>query len=281
MIKYISLFVTLSLCIISSSQPLAAEGDPLKTEFIPLYNVLPEEIIPLIRPFLAEEDILIGSGSQLIVKTSKERLDEVLNVIKRFDQAAHRLLISVIQGKDLSLTNLSAKGSIRGHIDLGDSSKTNLKLKGHLRQTKTKRNDVEEQSIQTLDGKEAYIQVGTLQPRSEYPLYRHGNHIGFAESTQYHNVTRGFIVRPKLVGNRVRLEVSPWSDNLSRLGNGVIDTSSAQTTVTIALGEWIELGGVNEQSSENREGTLSHYRSSRKGESRIFIRVEDLDQPSP
>ncbi len=281
MIKHIRLFITISLCIISSSQSLAAEGGPLKTEFIPLYNVLPEEIIPLIRPFLAEEDVLIGSGSQLIVKTSKERLSEVLNVIKRFDQAAHRLLISVIQGKNLSSANLSASGSIRGHIGLGDSSKTNLKLQGHLRQTKTKRGDAEEQSIQTIDGKEAYIQVGVQQPRSEYQLYLHRNSMGVGESTQYHNITRGFVVRPKLIGSRVRLEISPWSDSLSRLGNGVIDTSRAQTTVTVALGEWIELGGVSEQSSEHREGTLSHYRSSRKGENRIFIRVEDLDQRSP
>jgi len=68
---------------------------------------------------------------------------------------------------------------------------------------------------------------------------------------------------------------------MSRLGGGVIDTSGAKTTLTVKLGEWIELGGANEQSNKDSRGTLSRYRSTKKEENRIFIRVEDLDRASP
>ncbi|RLA19739.1 MAG: hypothetical protein DRQ61_11070, partial [Gammaproteobacteria bacterium] len=92
MIKKIRFVIILLLSITSTSYTSAAENNALRTEFIPLYNVLPDEIIPLIRPFLADGDVLTGSGNELIVKTSPERLVDVLAVVKRFDQQPHRLL---------------------------------------------------------------------------------------------------------------------------------------------------------------------------------------------
>lgn len=278
MIKKIRFVIILLLSITSTSYTSAAENNALRTEFIPLYNVLPDEIIPLIRPFLADGDVLTGSGNELIVKTSPERLVDVLAVVKRFDQQPHRLLITVIQGDDTTADRLSAKARVKLRTT---SSDTDLSVHGHISKTTTSQDDEKRQSVQTTDGKEAFIQVGTKQPLPEYQLYGYGDRAGISSGIRYHDVTSGFYVQPKLIGNQVRLEVSPWSNKMSRLGGGVIDTSGAKTTLTVKLGEWIELGGANEQSNKDSRGILSRYRSTKKEENRIFIRVEDLDRASP
>jgi type II secretory pathway component GspD/PulD (secretin) len=273
----IRLVITLLLSIISTSHLLANENGELKTEFVPLYNVLPDEIIPLIRPFLAEGDVLIGSGSQLIIKTSKERLIDALAVIKRFDQPLHQLLITIIQGKELSAERFSAKAHVRGTIS---TSGSNLQARGHIKQTEDHRNDEGKQSIKTLDGEEAFIQTGSKQPLPVYQLYRYGPRVGVATGIQYHDVTSGFYVRPKLVGKQVRLDISPWSNKMSPRGGDIIDTSSAKTTLIVKLGEWVELGGINEEENRDSRGILSRHRSTRKSENKIFIRVEDLTEGS-
>ncbi len=275
MVMKIRFIIALLLSLISTSHLLANENGELKTEFVPLYNVLPDEIIPLIRPFLADGDVLIGTGSQLIIKTSEERLTEALAVIERFDQAPHQLLITVIQGKNLSAEQFSADAHVRGTIS---TSRSNLHARGHIKQTENHQNQEEKQSIKTVDGEEAFIQTGTKLPLPEYQLYRYGPHVGVASGIQYHDVTSGFYVRPKLIGSQVRLEISPWSSKLSPRGGNIIDTSSAKTTLTVKLGEWVELGGVDEEENRDSSGILSRHRSTRKSENKIFIRVEDLTE---
>ena len=94
---------------------------------------------------------------------------------------------------------------------------------------------------------------------------------------EYREATTGFSVIPRLVGREVNLEISPWSDRRSALGNGHIDIQSAQTTIRVLLGEWVELGGVTETESIEQRGTLSRSYRTRKQKNRIFVKVEDLD----
>lgn len=267
--------IVLSALFIPISFPLLADDTEIKV--IPLYNRSAIEIVPLIRHFLHEGDKLVGTGNQLLIRTSDKQLKEIILLVKKIDQPPHRLLITVIQGRNLSQDILSAQATLSGIITSRSQTKSQFKSGGKIRQTHSDKAANIQQSVQTLDGKQALIQFGTKQPLPEYQLHNYGNRINITSGIRYHHVTSGFYVRPKIIGNSVHLDISPWSNKLNRLNGAVIDTSRAETTLIAKMGEWIELSKQNSQSFKNSSELLSRFQSTQKQENRIFLRIEDLD----
>ncbi len=108
--------------------------------------------------------------------------------------------------------------------------------------------------------------VHPVQSRQHYP--------GYPATTEYVDTTTGFAVTPRLNGNQVIIEVSPWSDRMQR--NGAIETRSAHTTFTAELGEWVEIGGTFESSQYSQDGLLSRSRSTSQDEMHILIKVDKV-----
>jgi len=68
-------------------------------EVIPLYNRPASEIQPLISPMLEDTDRVIADGSNLIVRTTPDRLNEIKKFINNLDTRPNNLTITVIQSK--------------------------------------------------------------------------------------------------------------------------------------------------------------------------------------
>ena len=96
------------------------------------------------------------------------------------------------------------------------------------------------------------------------------------ESIQYRDVATGFYVVPRLSGERVTLEIAPQREVLSRDVPGGVDVQRVATTVSGRLGEWLEVGGMVQQ-SEGRQATLPGRSSTGTSEfRRVLIKVEEL-----
>jgi hypothetical protein len=70
--------------------------------------------------------------------------------------------------------------------------------------------------------------------------------------------------------------VSPFKNALSASSSGNIETQSANTTLSGRIGEWLQVGGVNEHSSYTQSGTASYSSGSSKREDSIWIRADLL-----
>ncbi len=66
----------------------------------------------------------------------------------------------------------------------------------------------------------------------------------FSRSTEFIDATSSFAVTPRLVGQQVLLDVSPWTDRAS--ARDQFDTQKVPSSFRINLGEWVELGGIHE-----------------------------------
>ncbi len=215
-------------------------------EVIPLNYRPASELIPLLTPLLGNSTQLIDNGANLLVRTTPDRLAEINALVKQLDMRQSNLLITVIQNADeLNAAQLNDHGI------------------GHVYQTQHAEQNT--QSIRTLEGVPAHIKVGRLYPRQNFSAY------GYPTTTDYSEVTTGFEITPKLVGQQVILSVGPWSDKMN--GQGQIETQNAQSTVRINLGEWVDIGGIGENSSVITRQTS-------KSQMRILIKVErgELDQ---
>ena len=98
---------------------------------------------------------------------------------------------------------------------------------------------------------------------------------GLPSSTQYKETSTGFSVTPRLVGQQVLLNVSPWSETMN--GKGQVGVHQAQSTLRINLGEWVEIGGIGQNPNANMNGTLMTTRQIDKNTLHILIKVDQVD----
>lgn len=254
-------FVGFLLALLAARSP---QADPRELSVIELRHRPPEELIPLIRPLLSPADAAIPNRNQLLLKASPATLQEIRALLEQLDKAPHRLLITVSQNRQAG-GETSGIG-IRGRIDPARPSGSRLGVQGDSFRSETLSDTASTQQVQTLDGHSSVIRIGTEIPAPS-PF-----------GTGFHSATTGFSIAPRLTGSGVLIDIAPWSDRLHSGPPGIIETQNARTTLNARLGEWLEIGGYEETSVQQRSN-LGY--STRTQESRIFLKIEDLDAGNP
>ena len=80
-----------------------------------------------------------------------------------------------------------------------------------------------------------------------------------------------------LTGDIVHLNVSSNNDRMSNAHPGVIDVQSSDTRVSGRLGEWINLGGISQQSQSNDRDILRRHATQGSNDMNMRIKVDALD----
>jgi hypothetical protein len=252
-----------------AGSPVAA--DEQLTAF-DIYHRPAEELAAIIQPLLGPFEAVIPNRNQLIVKASPEKTEEIRALLDQLDKSPHRLLITVVQGSNLSLESLDAGGQVQGRIG---PDGTGVRLGGHAYRLEGRAAGGDAQQVQTLDGSAASIQIG-----SQIPVPAPG-YYGYGGGIDYRPVTTGFSVTPRLLGDQVLLELDPWSERASRGQGGAVSIQSVHTQVKAALGEWVEVGGQTETTALQQGGFSGSTYATRSRENRTFLKVEDLDAGKP
>ena len=123
---------------------------------------------------------------------------------------------------------------------------------------------------QTRDGDDALalIRDGALVPLA-------GN--GFwGTGVQYEDVSQGFVVRARLAGDQVRLDIEARND---RLEGGTVRTGALASSVSGRLGEWIPLGGSTAGSESTGSGLTTRHSTRGSADELLEVRVEAIDTP--
>ena len=259
------------------SSPLLADY-PL--EIIELKGRPLEEVLPIIRPFVDSDGAVSGMNNQLILRTSKESLHDIRAILSRIDTPPRRLLISVRQGQH----NNAQAGGMSADIDvtIGKQTKVivgqptsddSIRLRGLNADTRSNTDLVN--SIQTIEGKPAFIATGKSIPVTTYRRYGDGTYRHFERDTQYRDATAGFYALPRVNGQRVTVEISPHLNRLSKIP-GSFEVMQASTIVSGQLGAWISLGGTT-LSETNRQRDIGFSASSRQSrEQDVWLKVDEI-----
>lgn len=263
--RSIALKKLLALILITLFAHLAFAAETV-IEVVPLNNRPAFEIVPLLAPLLGNTAQLVDNGTNLLVKTTPDRLDEIKAIITQLDVRQSNLVITVIQSRQTTADELNAAIRARLNVPANDPSRSSGRMIGHLYQTQDKGADENTQTVRTMEGVPAQIKAGNVYPRQNFSLY------GYPTTTDYSEATTGFTVTPRLAGQQVILSISPWSDRLN--GRGQIETQDAQSTIRVNLGEWVELGGVGENSTNS---TFVTTHQTNKSQMHILVKVDRAD----
>ena len=245
-----------------STSALYASG----IEIIQLRSQTAEELIPVIRPLLGNEDVVTGSGYQLIIRAPAHRVDDIRKLLEEIDRPIQQLLISVRHDRQSTRqgSRKAMSGSIGGddgRIILGRPTRTTRGavtmqyrndedlLRAQTGARDESLNDNISQQVRAMSGKPAYISVGVSRPMPGQQIISTPYGVERSYQTYYEDATTGFYVIPRVNGNRVTLEISTQQQQPTR--GYAVESSHLSTIVSGDIGEWISLGGSDQTSRQS------------------------------
>ncbi|MEE9552117.1 MAG: secretin N-terminal domain-containing protein [Gammaproteobacteria bacterium] len=262
-------------------------------EVIPLQYRMSNEVIPILKPLVAPGGTVTGMNNQLIIKTTPSNLAEIKTVLQSLDRSPRRLLITVkqniddrIQQQENSLSGKYSSGDISiSNKDPGNSNEglvISAEENGKSIRYRTLNRDINIYDkntfrVQATEGYPAYIQVGQSVPvSSSATIATPGGGIVIRDSVEYYDATSGFYVLPRLNGDRVTLFVAPRLSSVSPGSNPVFEIQNVETTAHGRLGEWIRVGGINQNFSGDSRQNLSSSNVQEQRSHSVLIKVEEI-----
>ena len=263
-------------------------------EIIALRHRSAEEVLPVIRPLLDKNAVASGMNYQLILRTSPRNLEQIRKLLESIDVAPRRLKITVMQNVDSEtvarLTEVSGNVGLSREARIvvpgsGDNSGLNVelgqgqdRLKARVASTRSAEDERNTQQLQVLEGNRALVRSGQSVPVPQRQVIQNQWGTQVIDSTQYQEAGSGFYVLPRISGDRVTLEISTQNDAFvpGSSSQPVVRVQQASSTVAGRLGEWLEVGGLGQQTN-NDDSTISTRGTSRTREQRtVLIRVEEV-----
>ncbi len=242
-------------------------------EIIELKSQTVDQVLPILLPLVEPGGTLSGTNNQLFLRASPKNRAEIKRALAAIDKPMRRLIIRVAENRQAE--DAERGGAASGQVVLGSTRRSNVEAR--VWDTKSVRGESAGQMVQTVEGGQAFIQIGRSLPIPMRQVVIGPGGAVINETVLYRDVGRGFYATPRLNGNRVTLDITQQADRPAGYGRGTIDTQRLSTTVSGRLGEWIELGGGGRQTTGNQSGTLSLSTSDARDNRSIWLMVEEVE----
>lgn len=249
-----------------------------ETEFkiITLQHRFASDLLPMIDPMVGADGTATGMNNQLILRAQPARMREIEELVTQLDAARVSRKITVKTSNNVQ--NQQERVEARGAAKVGKVTVSNDR---HAKPN-TGRVEVENSSsnssqnsnqfINVLDGERAFIRVGQIVPFTQEWVTITRRYVHVERFTDWHEVSTGFAVRPRTVGNHVELEITP---RIALLNNqGFIDFEELTTIMRVSLGNWVDIGGTMQQNDEVSRKILGLLSTSSQQNSSLNIKVE-------
>jgi type II secretory pathway component GspD/PulD (secretin) len=231
-----------------------------------------EQIIPILQPLVEPGGAITGMQNQLVIRSSPANIADLRRVLATLDGMPRQLRISVRQGAE-------AESSERAGALSGTLSNRGSSVQGRITDSRDASDSRVTQTLQVLEGNVAVIQAGTSQPLPSRQVTRTpSGAIVVTDTTSYRDVGTGFAVLPRVSGERVTLEINPQRDtiNANEGPRGTVNVQRASSIISGRLGEWIELGGMNQSETRSGSSILSGSSISRSDNRSIWVKVDEV-----
>lgn len=242
-------------------------------EIIELKRKTVDQVLPTLLPLVEPGGTLTGMNNQLFLRASPRNRAEIKRALAALDTPTRRLIIRISENRKAE--DNARGGEASGQVVLGSTRRSNVEAS--VWNTKSVRGESAAQMVQTVEGGQAFIQVGRSLPIPMRQVVIGPGGAVINETVLYKDVGRGFYATPRLNGKRVTLDITQQADSQGGYGRGTIDTQRLSTTVSGRLGEWIELGGSGRQATGDQSGTLSLSTSDARDNRSIWLMVEEVE----
>jgi hypothetical protein len=251
-------------------------------EIIELRSRLPEELIPILTPLAGPDGTVVGAQHALFVRAAPERLADIRRALAELDRPARSLLIQVRQGSTLDaaggrvgarVDETWTSGEARGRVRIGPPGPGGSQVTASAGRGRARRDLTQE--VRALDGHPAYISIGLEQPLPYRELEIRPGGAVVRQGREYWRAESGFTVIPRVIGDRVTLEIDTRS--ASPGAGGALETGALSSRVEGRIGDWIPIGASTDSGHTRSGGLLYGAQGSRETSGQVELRVLPLD----
>ena len=249
-----------------------------ETEFkiFTLQHHFATDLLPVISSMVGTDGVATGTNNQLIVRASPERMREIEQTIAQIDSAQINRKISIRTSNNLQSQQerTEASGNVKvGKVTVANNNRASPNSgRVDVEHNSSNSNQNVSQFINVLDGERAFIRVGQIVPFTEEWVTITRRYVQIERFTDWREISTGFAVRPRTVGNEVELEITP---RITRPNSqGFIDFEELSTIVHTSLGNWVDLGGTMQNRDDVSRKILGLQRSSSQQNLSLMVKVD-------
>lgn len=247
-----------------------------ETQFkmITLQHRFGQDLLPAIQPLVGADGTASAIDNQLLIQASPERMATIEQAVAALDTEVRTWRIRVDRSRagHASGSRLEANGSVsRGDVRIQGPGRNRPGGSGVTVEMERRDSSTSEQ-IAVLDGAQAVIAVGQSIPFTEHWLTLARRYADLRQTVQYRDITTGFSVRPRLIGQEVELEIVPRLASLR--SDGVIEFAELGSTVRVVPGLWFDLGAAMHVHDEVSQAILTRTRKNDGQNIQLWIMVE-------
>ena len=258
------------------SVPVQAAG--LDFKMITLQHRFPQDVLPAVQQLAGPEGSVSAIDQHLVVRAAPEKMAAIEALVEKLDTARRNLRITVRyddQQMD-SRDAVGADGMIRhGDIEIGVGryAEEQDSVRFNIDSGRSSMQRGSEQFLTVLDGERAFVRVGQSVPFTQQWMVLTAQYLNLHQTTEFHDITTGFAVRPRYIGNQVEVEITPRIARLNAAG--FIDFDELTTTVRAARGEWLDIGGLMQNRDQVSREIFSHSQREEGNSTRLRIKVDE------
>lgn len=256
--------------------PAIADAAQTELRMITLQHRFGEELLPIVQPMVGPDGTANAMNNLLIIRAAPDRLAEIEQVVAGLDTARRNIRIEVSHGSmhEQDSSELSVSG--RGRIDDAEVVVGNPRHRSSGRIVMQRGgSSVSRQGSQfltVLDGAEGFIEVGKSVPYTHQWVAFTERYASSGQTIEFRDITTGFVVNPRYIGNEVEVEITP---RIATPGNGGhIDFEALATRVRVKPGEWLDLGGTMQSRDEVSSAILGSRSDNASATSSLMIKVD-------
>lgn len=243
---------------------------------ITLKHRFAEDILPIVQPMVGESGTANAMDNHLIIRTTPDRMAAIEQVVAQFDVAHRNIRIEISHENNMQMEGSRATISGRGRIDngeivIGDRPPRRSGANVEIGKSSSQISQRGGEFVTVMDGADAFIRVGQSVPYTQQWAVFTQRYAHIGQATEFRDITTGFAVRPRYIGDEVEIEIAP---RIARLNSsGFIDFEELATTVRLRPGEWLDLGGTMSARDEVSRAILSSGSASASESTALMIRV--------
>ncbi len=237
-------------------------------EIIELRNRPADQLLPVVQSMVEPGGSISGTGFKLFVRASPANLAQIRQVVASLDQAPRQLVISVRQ----DIGGASSSAGAAAHVILQPGA-SGVRASAY-NSTGTAQDNVSQQ-VRALEGSAAYLQTGNSTFLPQRTVTRGAGGLVIQDTASERSFNTGFHVTPRINGDVVFLDIGVQRDTPATTVMGGSSVNRVASTISGRLGEWIELGVVNQALSSDMRGILSRSSDAAAQERRVYVRVEE------
>lgn len=246
-------------------------------KIITLQHRFAEELLPVLQPLAGRNGTVNAFSNQLIVNAEPDALASIESAVRMLDVERRNWHITVSNNaaSNRDSSRMGVSGEIGHDVSVGVPDSQGRMRRGiniELEENQRQRSESGSMDLRTLDGEAAFIRVGQEIPYTTYWVELCRRYAKVSQNTQWRDVSVGFAVRPRQIGEKIDLEITP---RLSAPGqNGVIDFTEMATHIQARPGEWVNLGGLLSGRNEVNQAILGRDQANGSTSSSLHIKVE-------